>query len=166
MCYHCARNKGNTLPLRKKLDVIKRYERNELTVDIAIAIGIPESTLRTIKKQAEKVMESCKNAERMKASEIEQIRRPTMEKLERMLEIGSSMRAIVDIARTVGFEDVDKANVEEILFQSYALELSNESLLELEKELNDQDDDSSDVKPVKHLPAKQFLSTLTFPLAT
>jgi hypothetical protein len=41
-----ARNKGNLSPLRKKLHVVKGYESNELMVDITIAMGIAESTLR------------------------------------------------------------------------------------------------------------------------
>jgi hypothetical protein len=47
---------------------------------------------------------------------------------------------------TAGFENIDQANVEE-LFQS-RMELSNADLLELEKELNDGDAESSNVKPV------------------
>jgi hypothetical protein len=42
--------------------VIKRYECNESTVDIASAVGILESTLRTISKQVEKMKENCKSA--------------------------------------------------------------------------------------------------------
>jgi hypothetical protein len=45
-------------------------------------------------------------------------------------------------------------------------ELSNENILDQKKELNDLDHDFFDVKPVKHLSAKQFLSTLTLPLAS
>jgi hypothetical protein len=59
-------------------------------------------------------------------------------------EPGNSRHAIVGMARTVGFEDVDEANVEE-LFQSHSEGLSNENLVELEKELNDEDGESSDV---------------------
>jgi hypothetical protein len=47
------------------------------------ATGISESSLRTIRNQAEK--ESCKSAMRMSTTEITQIRAPIMEKLERML---------------------------------------------------------------------------------
>jgi hypothetical protein len=54
-------------------------------VDIVNATGIPESILRTIRKQADKIKESCKSAMRMMASKITQIRVPIMEKLERML---------------------------------------------------------------------------------
>jgi hypothetical protein len=40
--------------------VIMRYEHNERTVDIVNAMRIPESTLRTIRKQGDKIKESCK----------------------------------------------------------------------------------------------------------
>jgi hypothetical protein len=71
------------------------------------------------------------------------------------------------MARAAGFEDADQVNVEEP-FQSHTRELSDENLLELKKELND-DDESSDVKLVKHLSSTQlteFLSTSIVPLAS
>jgi hypothetical protein len=71
--------------LEGKLDVIKRHERNERTVDIVRVTGISESTLRTVRNQAEKIKESCKSATRMTASKITRIRPPIVEKLERML---------------------------------------------------------------------------------
>jgi hypothetical protein len=48
-------------------------------------------------------------------------------------------------------------------------ELTNEDLLELEKDLNEKGDESSVVEPVKLLSTKQtaeFLSTLTLPLVS
>jgi hypothetical protein len=47
-------------------------------------MGIPKSTLRTIRKQVEKIKKSCKSAIRM-TSKTAQIRLPITEKLERML---------------------------------------------------------------------------------
>jgi hypothetical protein len=57
-------------------------------------------------------------------------------------EISNSRHAIVDMARSLGFEEVDEASVKELL-QSCMEELSNEDLMELEKELSDEDDESS-----------------------
>jgi hypothetical protein len=54
-------------------------------IDIANTMGIPGSTLRTIRNEAEKIKESCKSSVRMMASKIVQIRSPIVEKLERML---------------------------------------------------------------------------------
>jgi hypothetical protein len=52
------------------------------------------------------------------------------------VEIGNSRHAITDLARTVGFKDVDEISVEE-LFQYHMENLSNQNLLRLEKNLND-----------------------------
>jgi predicted aconitase len=79
-----GKKQRKTITLEDKLDVIRRYEHNERMVDMVNAMGIPKSTLRTIRKQADKIKESCKDA-RMTASKITQIRAPIMEKLERML---------------------------------------------------------------------------------
>jgi hypothetical protein len=38
----------------------------------------------------------------------------------------------------------------------HAGEVNCENLLELEKEMNDEDDESSDVKPVKHISTEQL----------
>jgi hypothetical protein len=80
-----GKKQRKSLTLEETLDVIKRYERNERTVDIVRVTGISESTLRTTMIQAEKIKESCKSAMRMTASKITQIRPPIMEKLGRML---------------------------------------------------------------------------------
>jgi hypothetical protein len=69
-------------------------------------------------------------------------------------EISNSRRAIIDMARSLGFEEVDEANVKELL-QSHTKELSSEDILELEKELSDEDDESSDVVTVKTLYNKE-----------
>jgi hypothetical protein len=81
----CGRKQRKSVTFEEKLDVMKRYERNEHTVDVANAMGILESTLRTIRKQAEKITESCKSSMRLLASKVTQIGMPIMEKLEKML---------------------------------------------------------------------------------
>jgi hypothetical protein len=50
---------------------------------------------------------------------------------------------------------VDEANVDELL-RSHTEELTNEDLLELEKDLNEKGDESSVVEPVKLLLTKQI----------
>jgi hypothetical protein len=50
--------------------MIKRYEHNEWTLDKASVMGILESTLRIIRKQAEKIKENCKSSMRMMANKI------------------------------------------------------------------------------------------------
>jgi hypothetical protein len=56
--------------LEEKLYVIKRYECNESMADIANANGIPKQTLRTIRKQAEKIKETCKSAMRIRPHKL------------------------------------------------------------------------------------------------
>jgi hypothetical protein len=68
--------------------------------------------------------------------------------------ISSSKSAIIDMARTVGSEDADEANVDE-LCQSHTEQLTSKELLELKKELSDQDDESSRMTPNEHLTTKQ-----------
>jgi hypothetical protein len=70
------------------------------------------------------------------------------------IELSNSRRDIVDNARAVRFEDVDEGNVDELL-RSHTEELTNEDLLELEKDLNEKGDESSVVKPVKLLSTNQ-----------
>jgi hypothetical protein len=71
------------------------------------------------------------------------------------IELSNSRCDIVDSARAVGFEDVDEANVDELL-RPHTEELTNDYLLELEKDLNEKGDESSVVKPVQLLLTKQI----------
>ena len=48
-------------------------------------------------------------------------------------ELSNSRQDIVDMARSVGFEDVDQANVDELL-QSHLSEITNEDLLEMKND--------------------------------
>jgi hypothetical protein len=59
------------------------YECNECTVDTVNAMGIPESTLRTTRIQADRIKESCKSTMRMMASKSTHVRALIMEKSER-----------------------------------------------------------------------------------
>jgi transposase-like protein len=45
-----GKKQRKSITFEEKLDVIKRYERDECTVDIANAIGIPESTFKNHKE--------------------------------------------------------------------------------------------------------------------
>jgi hypothetical protein len=56
-----AEHSSGNNALEKKLDVIKRYVCNRCTVDIANTIGIPQLSLRTMRKEAEKTKESCRS---------------------------------------------------------------------------------------------------------
>lgn len=74
-----------TVALEEKLDAIRTCERNEHTANVVNATGIPELSLRTIRKEADKIKERCESVTRITASKFTQIRAPILDKLERML---------------------------------------------------------------------------------
>ena len=47
--------------MEEKLDVIRRYDRGESTSAIRGALNFPESTLRTIRKDREKILATVKS---------------------------------------------------------------------------------------------------------
>lgn len=65
--------------------MIESHEHKECIVDMACAVRIPESTFRTIRKQADEIRKSCKSATRMTTSRTTEIGTPVMEKLKRFL---------------------------------------------------------------------------------
>jgi hypothetical protein len=65
-----GKKQSQSITHEEKLDAIKRYEHKECMVDTVNAMGIYKSTLRTIRKQGEKIKESCKTATRMTVSDI------------------------------------------------------------------------------------------------
>nr|CAD7569859.1 unnamed protein product [Timema californicum] len=80
-----GKKQRKAITLDRKLDVIERYERKERTVNIVRATGIPESSLRTIRSQAEKIKECFRSGTRMTACKTTQIRAPIMVELEKRL---------------------------------------------------------------------------------
>lgn len=51
--------KRRFITLQEKLDIINRYEKNERTRDISRLTGVNESSLRTIRNNADKIKSSC-----------------------------------------------------------------------------------------------------------
>ena len=49
-----------TITIEQKVDIIRRYERGESTNAIKLAVNLPESTLRTIRKDKEKILAAFK----------------------------------------------------------------------------------------------------------
>jgi hypothetical protein len=74
-----------SVTIDKVLGVMRRYECNEYRADIANDIVIPKLTLRTTRKQADRIKESCKSAMSVADIKTKQIRVPIMGKLEKML---------------------------------------------------------------------------------
>ena len=48
------------ITIEQKVDILRRYERGESTNAIKLALNLPESTLRTIRKDKDKIMASFK----------------------------------------------------------------------------------------------------------
>ena len=59
------------------------------------------------------------------------------------------------MARSVGLEDVDQANVDELL-QSHLSEITNEDLLEMENDRENDKEGELSVEPIKHLSTAQL----------
>jgi hypothetical protein len=71
-------------------------------------------------------------------------------------ELSNSRQDIIDMARAVGFEDVEQANVDELL-QSHLSELTNEDLLEMENDRENDKEGELNVEPIKHHSTAQLM---------
>ena len=67
------------------MDIIRRYERGETTNAIKLALGLPESTLRTIRKDKEKILAAFKAGTGASASRVSSGQPEFMVRLEKML---------------------------------------------------------------------------------
>lgn len=79
--------KRRSITLKEKLEVIKRFERNERTCDIVRATGIKESTLRTIRDNAERIKASVIAGASLSASKSVRMRSKIIEKMEKILTV-------------------------------------------------------------------------------
>lgn len=77
--------KRKAITLEEKLDVIQRFERNERTCNIVRATGIKESTLRTIRDNAEKIKASYIAGTSLSACKSVRSRPRELEEMERLL---------------------------------------------------------------------------------
>ena len=77
--------KRKTICLSVKMDVLRRFEAGERAVDIGIALGLPPTTVRTIRKNADNIKASAGSATSMSATKISRTRSVVMETMEKML---------------------------------------------------------------------------------
>uniref|UniRef100_A0A8C4Q849 Uncharacterized protein n=2 Tax=Eptatretus burgeri TaxID=7764 RepID=A0A8C4Q849_EPTBU len=80
-----SRRRRKAITIKVKMDVLGRYERGDRTADIKCALGLSESTLRTIRNSAEKIKESARCGTSVSATKTSYARSSIMEKMERML---------------------------------------------------------------------------------
>ena len=74
-----------TITVEQKVDVIRRYERGESTAAIKLALGLPESTLRTIRKDKDKIMAAFKAGTGGSSSRVSSGQSTFMVRLEKMI---------------------------------------------------------------------------------
>ena len=80
-----AAKKRKTITIEQKVHIIRRYERGESTNAIRLALGLPESTLRTIRKDKDKSMAAFKAGTGVSASRVSSGQPEFMVRLEKML---------------------------------------------------------------------------------
>ena len=54
------KNSRKSITLEQKMDILRRYDRGESTTAIRNVLNLADSTLRTIKKDREKIMAAAK----------------------------------------------------------------------------------------------------------
>ncbi|XP_027716076.1 tigger transposable element-derived protein 1-like [Vombatus ursinus] len=79
--------KRKTFSIEEKLEIIKRFERNERTCDIARATGIKESTLRAIRDNAVRIKETSMTGTTTISAKSVRIRPKEIAEMERLLSI-------------------------------------------------------------------------------
>ena len=79
--------KTKTITTEQKVGIIQRYKRGESTNAIRLALDLPESTLRTIRKDKEKILAAFKAGTGASASRVSSGQPEFMVRLEKMLVI-------------------------------------------------------------------------------
>ncbi len=74
-----------SISLEKKIEVLARYDRGESTAAIKYSMQLSESTLRTIRDNAEKIKKSAKAGVPLASAKSSYARSDIMEKMEKML---------------------------------------------------------------------------------
>ena len=82
-----AAKKRKSITIKQKVDIIRRYERGESTNAIRLALGLPESMLRTIRKDKEKIMAAFKAGTGASALRVSSGQPEFMVRLKKMLVI-------------------------------------------------------------------------------
>ncbi|CDW61195.1 tigger transposable element derived protein [Trichuris trichiura] len=92
--------KRKALTVGEKLEILKRYERNETTRDIVKATSIKESTLRTIRSDAEKIKQTCVSGTSSSIAMSIRRRPKILEEMEKLLSIWIETQTMKRIGTT------------------------------------------------------------------
>ena len=79
------KSRRKTTTIEQKVDIIQQYERGETTNAIMLALGLPESTLRTIQKDKEKILAAFKAGTGASATKVSSGQPEFMVRLKKML---------------------------------------------------------------------------------
>ncbi|XP_038662858.1 F-box/LRR-repeat protein 8 isoform X2 [Scyliorhinus canicula] len=82
-----AKKTRKTITLEIKLEVLKRFEAGERAVAIGRALGLPPTTVRTIRGNTAKIKQSAQSVAPFSAGRISRTRSSIMENMERLLEV-------------------------------------------------------------------------------
>ena len=74
-----------SITIEQKVDIIRRYERGETTSAIRLTLGLPESTLRTIRKDKDKILDAFKGGTVSSATRVSSGQSTFLVHLEKML---------------------------------------------------------------------------------
>lgn len=75
----------NSLSLEIKLEVLKRIDKGERVVDIQRVMGLPESSIRTIRSNADAIRKSVESCTNLSVARVATSRSDAMEKMEKLL---------------------------------------------------------------------------------
>lgn len=81
------KRKRQSLTLEQKMDILDRYEQGQKTSVICHALGLNESTVRTIRDNADKVRESVEAGASSSMQRTPYIRSSAMARMEKMLSV-------------------------------------------------------------------------------
>ena len=73
------------MTLDVKLDILKRYEQGQKTIDIVRATGFSESTLRTIRASKEKINKCIAHGSSASLKQVSSVRHISMTRMEELL---------------------------------------------------------------------------------
>ena len=99
-----------TITIEQKVDIIRRYKRGESTNAIKLTLNLPESTLRTIRKDKKNVLAAFKAGAGASATRVSSGQSTFMVRVEKMLVTWMDHRKRQGLSVT--FDDTKKGALE------------------------------------------------------
>ncbi|XP_063229577.1 tigger transposable element-derived protein 1-like [Bacillus rossius redtenbacheri] len=116
-----SKNKNRThVSLATKMEVLRRFDSGERAVEISKVLGLPPTTVYTIRSNADKMKSSLLNMSSVSATKTSYTRNSAMEKMEKMLAVW------------IETQNQHNCSVNLRLIQSKALSLYNEEMKNVE----------------------------------